>query len=1075
MPTIGSVSGTFGHGRSPQTAPQPGFTFFPPIGRTSTWNFAANGTFIFGGNTRDTPNTAGSQITTATGNCYVIVPNSTFIANVKIWGAGGGAGGDLSATVAGVQQGGAGGAVNGQLLFQSGQPYTVFAGAPGPNNNSRSVNAKNGGGGAASGIVLGNVFAGTASINSIEAVAGGGGGASRATGSFYRVAGAGGGANSQTGDYVSSTPGAGGYSSLTTGLSTASASVFIQGGGQAIPNAGAFSSEFQGGQGTNNSAASGEFGGGGGGARGGPVESGGQGGIDANQIDATTITGFYTQAGLVDDSSRGTAGDPGKPGRVMIFTDNDYKVANVTATGGTVTEVPIAGAELAYRYHTFTSSDKFTVSSAAVGSTVDVFLVGGGGGSSTGAGAGGGAVVLRTGLPITTGNYIVTVGTGGPAADSYSNNGIGRIYGGYRGKDTAFFTNALAAKSFPDSYWRLAHSFGYEIKYISPSGDDTTGDTQATAYTTIESAAAKTANFFKPLVFIVMSGTYTPQISPTVSQSPIKDIADFPRIFICAPGKVTINFTPAQATSRRDSPMAVLQHPLSAVYGATIVRSMFATETVSELSFFNETTQPGSDRGRGSYYNCVFRESTGKWALATGNSDHKIRIENCTFFTKDSNQDVPTGTDRNILLKNCVFNKAVTNTEAVLENCATNVTVGAKYVVTGVTDKGVYAGEYGWTASISVPEKTARTVMMVAQGGGGAGDSYMSQIDSSEMIGGCSPGNGGSHPWAGPRLPYTQVNHVLDQDYSSYAFPGGAANPGRFAGGGGAGYPGVNAFTENTVGGLGFEWPKDSRQYYGAGGAAIGATDLTNVAPGTVGKGANGGTPAAGNNGIAMIRYIVAGPYTAQSVYSPNPNLIAYGGQLTRSTATYKEHIFTTSGRLLIFNSPPGMRFEVIVIGGGGGGSGNGHHDYSNPGEPGQVNYYSINSTNSDIAVTVGAGGRYGGVHEDANGKAGSTSSVVVAGSSYAAGGGGGGWSWWFGNNGLFYPTDGTLITSGLYSDNTTKYAQRAGAGYPNRANTDNWGSYGSSGRGANYGWDDNGFSGLNGAVIIRYPIYPVN
>lgn len=1062
MPTIGSVSGTFGHGRSPQTAPQPGFTFYPPIGRTSTWSFTTNGTFAFGGNIINTPNVFGNQ-PAATGNCYVIVPNSTFVANVKIWGAGGGAGGEQLVMVAGVQQGGAGGAVDGQLLFESGQPYTVFAGAPGPNNNNRSINAKNGGGGAASGIFKGNIFSEPRG-NDFVAIAGGGGGAGRVSGFDYRLVGAGGGVPNQLGEYASSTSGAGVNSQGTVGLSALSAYYT----GQAIPG----SVEFTGGSG-NPAANTIGFGGGGGGWRGGPLESGGLGYIEPSQIDATTITGFYTQAASVDDSSRGTAGDPGKPGRVMIFTDNDYKVANLAATGGTVTEVPIAGAELAYRYHTFTSSDKFTVSSAGASATVDIFLVGGGGGSSTGSGAGGGAVALRTGLPITTGNYIVTVGTGGLASDSYSDSGVGRIFGGYRGKDTAFFTNTLAAKSFPDSYWRLAHSFGYEIKYISPSGDDTNGSTQATAYSTIESALAKTATLYKPLVFMVMSGTYAPEIAPSTSQSPLKDTDRNPIIFICAPGKVTINFTPTQSTSRRDSPMAVLQHPLSAVYGATFVRSMFATETVSELAFFNETTQPGSDRGRGSYYNCVFKESTGKWALATGNSDHKIRIENCTFFTKDSNQIVPTGTDRNILLKNCIFNKAVT-TDAVLENCATNITVGAKYIVTGVTDKGVYAGEYGWTAPISVPEKTARPVMMVAQGGGGAPAINLNFADSSELVGGCSPGNRGGSG-SSPRLPYTQVNHELDQDYSSYAFPGGAASAGRAAGGGGAGYPGVNAYSENTIGGLGFEWPKDSRQYYGAGGAAIGATDLTNVAPGTIGKGANGGTPTAGNNGIAIIRYIVAGPYTAQSVYSPNPNLIAYGGQIIRSTATYKEHIFTTSGRLLIFNSPPGMKIEVIVIGGGGGGSGSGHNDYSNPGAPGVVNYYSIDSSISDVAVVIGAGGRYGGYHEDVHGRPGSPSSIVVAGTAYTSGGGSGGLSWYYGNFGLRDATQGTLITTGLYSDNTTSYAQQAGAGYPSRPNTANWGSYGSSGRGANYGWDDNGNSGLSGAVIIRYPIYPVN
>ena len=113
MPIIGSLEGTFGHGRSPQIAPPAGFTFYPKISNKSTWVFTANGVFSFNGNIGYSTNSSNPDI--AQGNAFVIIPTTTFIANVKMWGAGGGSGGNVKVDEASVIQGGAGGAAYGQI------------------------------------------------------------------------------------------------------------------------------------------------------------------------------------------------------------------------------------------------------------------------------------------------------------------------------------------------------------------------------------------------------------------------------------------------------------------------------------------------------------------------------------------------------------------------------------------------------------------------------------------------------------------------------------------------------------------------------------------------------------------------------------------------------------------------------------------------------------------------------------------------------------------------------------------------------------------------------------------------
>lgn len=1305
MPIIGSISGAFGYGRSPQTAPLPGFLIYPPIGRTTTWLFATNGAFDFE-----------SNAISGGGNCFVITPTTTFVANVAVWGAGGGSP-ELASfgTYPNTNVAGAGGAVYGSMVFQSGQPYTVFAGSAGFTANFHS----GGGGGAASGILLGNVFLPIMTANMpllaqpgegpSVAFAGGGGGASTiVAGANANMiwSGAGGGtgqtgtSNAPVGTWGSLSPfvgddGYGGDLSKKrqdqSGL-PAPVAVWYAGGTRWY------------------GAGKGPGGGGGGG---GNIESGGPGYVKPDQVDLQTVGGSYAIPALYDNSRRGLAGDSDRGGRVSVYLD-EYQLANISATGGTVTDVPIPGYELAHRYHTFTSGGKFTVNSASITDTVDIFAVGGGGGGGGGstdpqyqvnfngasqylttpaggnyningdftvecwvymtatgknplltvgiprtqlnygfainsnstvswwsnpannwrisnsytttaeiqlrtwthlaavnnggtfviyingtsvystdsfaqptsaggtlyiatyfadanndgsffkgsitnfrivkgtavytsafttpvnaltaiantvlltcksasfvdlsvnpvtitpvnsptisvstlslinlndrsAGGGGGGVAIRTRFAIGAGNYLVEVGSGGSSADAYSTVRIGGVWGGYRGRDSAFYTNPLAAKLMPDSYWRLINSFGAKIRYISPSGDDTDGLTQQTAYSTLESAISKNSADATLIVFAVLAGTYTPVISDGLLQTAIYDGGQ-PRIFVCVPAKVIINFTPVSIVNRkRAAPMAQLSNSFSAIYGATFVRNMFdATTDSSQSAFFSNYGDDVYNNGaEGNFYNCAFKENLGKWALVfdgaalAGFNQYarmSCKVENCTFVTKIDGQDISGSPSYSIngtpnylstgwlvLFKSCVFNKNVI-TDAVMDSCLTGATVSSKYVTTGVTDKGVFAGEFGWGTPVTVPEKTAKIFTMVAQGGGGANN----QISNSPVRPNSIGGSGGGVPYnVYQQAPSTQYNSLLNFDYSSYGFPGGKGS--QATGGGGAGHPGVNSTNRNSPGGIGIEWPRNSGIYYGTGGNAFNAVGPSDIVAGSVGRGGHGGTvlDVNGYPGTVMIRYVVPGPYTP--VLPPvKYNLIAFGGIVTQ-TATYKQHLFLSSEELIIQYVPEGMYVDVLVVGGGGGGGGrsyNFNNQVNTGGDGGGVDYYRFQNLQlGKLVVVVGAGGAAGSSFDA--GFNGVSSSIKFRYETIIGGGGQRGYPDTYSNP---YGEDGKLIINGLFSDNTVRYGAGGGAGsnngrYPNGLG---WGQLGSGGLGGND--NSRASAGYSGIVIVRYPILP--
>jgi hypothetical protein len=117
----------------------------------------------------------------------------------------------------------------------------------------------------------------------------------------------------------------------------------------------------------------------------------------------------------------------------------------ILATGGTI--VTSGG----YKYHTFTSSSTFSVTT---GGDIDVLVIGGGGGggfesgNETGAGGGAGNIAYQTGRTITSGSYSVTIGAGGTCGKCnhinatsgfnstiFSIIALGGGYGGSNGQD----------------------------------------------------------------------------------------------------------------------------------------------------------------------------------------------------------------------------------------------------------------------------------------------------------------------------------------------------------------------------------------------------------------------------------------------------------------------------------------------------------------------------------------------------------------------------------------------------------------------------------------------------------------
>jgi photosystem II stability/assembly factor-like uncharacterized protein len=114
-------------------------------------------------------------------------------------------------------------------------------------------------------------------------------------------------------------------------------------------------------------------------------------------------------------------------GHVRVYKDQSAPPSSPTtstrATGGLITT---SGD---YTIHTFTSSDLFRVSDAAL-TTVDVLVVGGGGGGNDWGGGGGGGEVFYDGIKAVSTSHAVTVGGGGGTGTSGNQSTFGDLSSG---------------------------------------------------------------------------------------------------------------------------------------------------------------------------------------------------------------------------------------------------------------------------------------------------------------------------------------------------------------------------------------------------------------------------------------------------------------------------------------------------------------------------------------------------------------------------------------------------------------------------------------------------------------------
>lgn len=259
---------------------------------------------------------------------------------------------------------------------------------------------------------------------------------------------------------------------------------------------------------------------------------------------------------------------------------------------------------------------------------------------------------------------------------------------------------------------------------------------------------------------------------------------------------------------------------------------------------------------------------------------------------------------------------------------------------------------------------------------------------------------------------------------------------------------------------------------------------------------------------------VYSGTYAWNGTISSGVTSIVATGGTIETTMTnglaIKKHTFTTSGSFTISSIAAGDTFDYIVVGGGGGGT---YNNYVGSGGGGAaVNYGNANAATTTYTVTIGSGGAGksgGGYGGGANG----TSSTLVGGvvsvtsgggpgsgmngnpdatgvytygvgSDYRGAGAGGAGQAGQGSNG----GNGKLITSGVFSTNTTYYGGGGAGGLASAsgltslsgglgggANTTLLGGQpattnsGGGGAGGSANQNTTASSGASGVVIIAY------
>jgi hypothetical protein len=249
------------------------------------------------------------------------------------------------------------------------------------------------------------------------------------------------------------------------------------------------------------------------------------------------------------------------------------------------------------------------------------------------------------------------------------------------------------------NYTSLISAFSGVRIYVSTSGNDlNSGLFSRSPLKTIEAARTLRDTYTAQNVMIlVYPGTYTP--TPVVtgfSSFVLNDYnASFSTVWVCAPGKVIIQWTRGGG---RDTAVVDFSCINSAVYGAIFKRNNDGEGTNYSLAFCN--TQTAAQLG--SIYNCVYQETNANanWSLVYNNSNTVVGpVNNCTFaVTEAAVASYSIGSNQ--VFNNCVYNWTYTSTGAtqnspqILANNNLNFTT---YAAPGVTTAGVYSGTYAWT------------------------------------------------------------------------------------------------------------------------------------------------------------------------------------------------------------------------------------------------------------------------------------------------------------------------------------------------------------------------------------------
>lgn len=260
----------------------------------------------------------------------------------------------------------------------------------------------------------------------------------------------------------------------------------------------------------------------------------------------------------------------------------------------------------------------------------------------------------------------------------------------------------MALRWFPDSYKTLINNYAGTKKFVDATNgsNSNNGDTEATAYATLEYCHTQISGNTSAIMIVVNPGTYdlTPGNSTQSFVNSLIDDFGNERVYVCSPdARTVVSYTASQTV--RDAPMVQLTNANSAIYGGVLKRNNNGRTTNYTVAFFRGNAGATYLNGLG-LFNCVLQETNanGDWSLQYDNSGNAaMEVTNCTFYTTENGQGDYSG-GAGLVLNNCAFNYTYGAGTATKNNTVINQTIDANtYALsTDNTTYGVYSGTYAW-------------------------------------------------------------------------------------------------------------------------------------------------------------------------------------------------------------------------------------------------------------------------------------------------------------------------------------------------------------------------------------------